>query len=90
MDATQIEDNENTEEENNDVNQLNKEIIYDVVQRDMDFLNESWAIMPELEVKQKDDEIACKDKSTSNDDSTTDIAFKKFCLDQQRRHKKRR
>lgn len=28
--------------------------------------------MPELEVKQKDDEIACKDKSTSNDDSTTD------------------
>lgn len=46
--------------------------------------------MPELEGKQKDDEIACKDKSTSNDDSTTDIAFKKFCLDQQRRHKKRR
>lgn len=41
MDATQIEDNENTEEENNEVNQLNKEIIYDVVQKDMDFLNES-------------------------------------------------
>lgn len=37
--------NENTEEEQNEVNQLNKEIIPDVVQRDMDFLNESWAKM---------------------------------------------
>jgi len=63
--------NENTEEEQNEVNQLNKEIIHVVVQRDMDFLNESWAKMAELEKKWKDDEIACKDKITSNDDSTT-------------------